>query len=149
MSVQNTDLRFAKPIAIDKRATGTVSGFVDCGIGGINASRALIILDKQAFSGKNGKSVLRVRHATASGMTYASATAFSTALIQSTSTTSAATALAFNIERGGGTGRFLRFLLSNATASAYTGVHALLSENSKVPPSTTGFTSVTHSPNNP
>lgn len=149
MSVNITDLRFAKPIAVDKRATGTVSAVVDCGISGVNASRAFVILDKQAFSGKSGKSVLRVRHASASGVTYASATAFSTALIQSTATTSTATALAFNIDRCGGTGRFLRFLLSNATASAYTGVHVLLTENAKVPPTTTGFTSVTHSPSAP
>ena len=149
MSVQNTDLRFAKPIDTIRRSTGTVSGFVDCGIGGINASRALVILDKNVFTGKGSKCVLRVRHTTASGTAYASSTDFSTALIKSTTTDSTTTALAFNIERSGGTGRFLRFLLSTATASSCAGVNVLLSENSKVPPSTTGFTSVTHSPNNP
>ena len=149
MSVNITDLRFVKPIAVDKRSAAGVSAVVDCGISGVNAGRAFVILDKQAFSGKNGKSILRVRHASASGVTYASATAFSTALIASTATASTATALAFNIDRGGGTGRFLRILLSNATASGFTGVHVLLTENAKVPPTTTGFTSVTHSPSAP
>lgn len=149
MSVANTDLRYAKPITIDKRSAAGVSGVVDCGIDGINASRAFVILDKQAFSGKAGKSIIRIRHAAASGVTYASATAFSTALIASTATTSLARALAFNIDRGGGTGRFLRIVLSNVTASGFAGVNVILSENSKVPPTTTGFTSITHFPPNP
>jgi hypothetical protein len=148
MSVAITDLRFATPIGHARRAAGTVSGTLDCGINGVNASRAFIILNKAALSTQSSKAVLSVRHATASNTSWATSTAFSPALVQSTTTASTATALAFNIERAG-VGRFLRFLLSGVSASTTMGVLALLSENSKVPPTTTGFTSITHIPNNP
>lgn len=149
MSVNITDLRFATPIEFARRAAGVVSGFVDCGKDGVNAGRAFVILNKAALAGQSAKAVLRVRHTTASGTAYASSTAFSPALIQSTVTSAATTSLAFNIDRSGGTGRFLRFLLSGVSASTTMGVIALLTENSKVPPTTTGFTSITHSPANP
>jgi hypothetical protein len=148
MSVAITDLRFANPIAVARRGAGGVSGFVDCGINGVNASRAFIILNKHPLASQSAKAIIRVRHATASGTAFTAATEFSPALVQSTTTNSTATALAFNIERAG-VGRFLRVVISGVSASTLCGVIALLTENSKVPPTTTGFTSITHNPNNP
>jgi len=149
MANHNEDLRFAKPILTDKRSTGGVSGVIDCEFGGFNYGAVLLISDKQAFSGKNSKIVIRARHCTASGVTYASATAFATPIIVSGTTGSATAAFAINIARSGGTGRFLRVVQSTVTASSNTGVIAQLSRGSRVPPSSSGFASVTYSPPGP
>ncbi len=149
MAVNAQDLRYVKPIASAKRSTGVVSGVIDCGISGVNAHRLTLICDKTAFAGKVGKCTLSARHAAASGVTYASATAFNTAATVTTASTASADLTAIFIDRGNGTGRFVRVLLSSITASSDAGVVALLSENAVVPPTTTGFSSVKQVPAGP
>lgn len=132
------DIKIGVPIAHDARSTGVLSGTFDT----YGASRVIAYVVKTAFSGKNSKQVLRIRHANTAA-TYTSATAFSTPVIASGSTSSGAQVLGpFTVDMQG-KGRYLVFLLSNVTASAKTGVIALGMQNEVVPPALTGFTSVT------
>jgi hypothetical protein len=146
MANNNQDLRFVRPIVTDKRATGVVSGFIDCGFGGANYGSVLIVADKNAFTNKSSKLVLTARHATASGVTFASATAFNTAAVASGATNSTTAAFAININRSGGTGRFIRVKLSSVTASTNAGVIGILSRGTAIPPETTGFSTVSFVP---
>jgi len=146
MANNNQDLRFVRPIATERRSTGGVSGVIDCGFGGANYGSVILICDKNTFATKGSKVVFRARHTTASNTTYANSTAFSTALIASGSTDSATESLVFNITRSGGTGRFIRVVVSAVTASANVGVIGLLSRGTAVPPATTGFTAITFQP---
>ncbi len=141
----NQDLKWVKGTVSDRRSTGTLSGVIRMG----DYKRCLLVADKQAFATKSSKIVLRARCATTSGMTYASAanvTPFT--LINSGATNSTSDAFAFNIDIAGG-GPFVRYLLSTVTASASCGVFGQLSEGTVVPPSTTGFSSITFQPTSP
>lgn len=149
MANHNEDLRFVRPITTERRSAGVVSGVIDCEFGGFNYGACLLICDKNAFATKSSKMVLRARHTTASNTTYANSTAFNTAIVVSGATNSTTEALAVNIARSGGTGRFIRVLLSGVTASTNCGVIAQLSRGSRVPPSSSGFASVTYSPPGP
>jgi len=146
MATKIQDLRWVKAIDCTKRATGTVSAVVDMGYGGNNFDDVLVVCNKSAFSSKGSKMVIRARHTTASGTLYASSTAFNTALAASGATGSAAELVGLLIHRSGGTGRFLRLLLSSATASSQAGVDVLLTGSDRILPPTTGFASITYSP---
>lgn len=144
--IPNQDLRWSLPTTYAARSTGVLSGFVDCTPSGINYDRIRLVAQKSAFSGKNSKLVLRARHATASGVTFASATAFSSNAIVSGTTTSGAQAISLNISREGGTGRFVRYTLSTITASANAGVIAMLTEGDTIPQSNDSFAAVVQVP---
>lgn len=141
----NQDLKWVTGTAHDRRSTGTLSGVIRMG----DYKRCLLVANKGTFASKGSKIIIRARAATASGMTYASASSVTPyTLIASGTTGSATEQIAFNIDNAGG-GPFVRYLLSTATASANVGVFALLSEGTVVPPSTTGFASITFSPTSP
>lgn len=145
MAVKIEDLKYVLGTAHDGRSTGVVSGVIDC----TGADRCTLILKKTAFTSKGSRLALKARHATSSSITYASATAFSTAIaVGDAAAGSAASIHKVDIDMRG-LGPFVRYTLSTITASAKAGVDAFLTENDAVPPASTGFTSVTSSPVNP
>lgn len=133
------DIKVAQPIPVVRRAAGVVSGTFDT----LGCTQVVAWVVKGVLSGQSSKQVLRVGHAETAA-TFASATAFSTAVIASGATASAATQnlgpFCFDMQ---GAGRYLVFKLSNITASACGGVIAVGIANELVPPTSTGFTSVT------
>lgn len=132
-----------------QRAVGGVSGTVDCR----DYQRARIVLSKFARSGQGGKVIFRVRHAT-STLTYANATAFSSAAILSTATASTGASIAFDIDMAG-VGPYLRWVASSVTASTSYTVFAELTRGVANPTvgrdlvATSGFTTVRTVPVSP
>jgi len=143
MAVHIEDMSRATPLACINRAVIGASGVVDM----LGYGRAFVIVQKEARAGQNGKVVARIAHATASGVTYASATAI-TGGILSTVATAIAEYDCFNVDWTG-KGRFLRVRASAVTASTTHGVSVLRVEGTKIPPSSTGFTQYKNLPNNP
>lgn len=141
MAFQDEDFKIVSVITSAKRSTGVVSGSVTT----LGFDRATIFMVKNAFSGKNSKVDFNVAHGTSSISTYASGTALSSA---DGTTTSAGQ---INIWTGDlrGLGPKLLVTLSSITASADAGVFAYLSRNDRIPPASTGFTTVTYYPANP
>lgn len=133
------DIKVGQPIIVARRAAGVVSGTFDT----LGSSRVIAWVAKGALGGQSSKQVLRVAHAETAA-TFASATAFNTAVIASSVTASAATANQgpFTFDMAG-KGRYLVFKLSNISASACAGVIAVGIDNEVAPPPSTGFASVT------
>jgi hypothetical protein len=125
------DIKTATPIKIN-RVAGVSSGTVDT----LGAHKALIRFVKGPAT---TKAIWRVGHTSASTTLYASATQFSTPIIVS-SVTSGQTAYEIDLT---GCKRHLRVRQSMVTTSAAAGVIVDLVYNREIPPTSTGFVSVT------
>lgn len=143
MAIHIQDMSRATALGCINRVVGGSSGAVDM----LGYGRALVIVQKEARAGQNGKVVARVAHATTSAITYASATAI-TGGILSTVATAIAEYDCFDIDWTG-KGRWLRVRTSAVTASTTHGVSVLRVEGTRIPPSSTGFTQYKNLPNNP
>ena len=149
MSVKASDIKIGHPIACIKRsASTTISGTFDA-----SGASQVVVGILRGVNNVDSTQVLRIRYASATGTDYASATAFSTAVIASSTTADSTTTVLgpFTIDMSG-KGPHLIFLLSNKTQSASTGVVAIGVQNESVAPDSTGFTAVTGvatAPNNP
>lgn len=136
---KSQDLKFVLGTNNVSRATGVISGTIDCR----GADTCVLMLDKPIHNAAGALS-FTVRHA-ASTNTFASATAFSTAVSISQTATSAAKTHILDVDMRG-VGPYLVYKLSTITASAKAGVYGLLMDNESVPPNSTGFTSITYRP---
>lgn len=141
MPFQDEDFRIVPIISHARRSTGVLSGSVDC----VGFDRVRIVMNKQAFSGKNSKIDINVAHGASSVTTYASGTALSSA----DGTTTSAAQINCWVGDIRGLGPKILVTQSTITASGDSGVFAILSRSDAIPPSTTGFTTVTQYPNNP
>lgn len=133
--------------AIKRTASSVASGAFDA----FGCSEVAITVLRGVLN-VNAKQVLRVRHASASTADYASATAFSTPLIASSTAGSSTAALGPMRIDMSGKGRYLICLLSNVTQSANTGVLAIGMGNERTASTQASFVSlngVTSAPNNP
>jgi len=145
---RTADIKIGHVIPAQKRTASSVaSGAFDafgCSEVAIGVLRGVLNVD--------AKQVLRVRHASASTTDYASATAFSTPLIASSTADSTTTVLGPMRIDMSGKGRYLICLLSNVTQSANTGVIAIGMGNERSASTQASFTSltgVTNAPDNP
>lgn len=137
------------------RATGTLS----TATGNLNINRtgyreALIVLTREAFAGKSSRGMLQIRHTsvgTLSGTTFASATAFGTALTLSNTTAAASTQKVGYLVDLTEAGAWLVMKLSTASASGCIGVDVFLTEGLSMPVATaaTNFATLKKYPNNP
>jgi len=149
MSVRASDIKIGHPIGCIKRSVNTtISGTFDA-----SGCSQVVVGILRGVNNVDSLQVLRIRYASASSTDYASATAFSTALIASSTAADSTSAVLgpFMIDMSG-KGPHLIFLLSNKTQSASTGVIAMGLQNESVAPDSTGFTAVTGvatAPNNP
>lgn len=149
MSNKSADIKIGAPISVITRAVNTTaSGEFDA----LGCGEVLAFCPKGTLNVKS-KQIIRIRHSSATGTDYASATAFGTALIASSTASGSANVLQgpFRIDMAG-KGRYLNFLLSNTIQSSRSGVICFGMVNEKITPSTTGFTSITGTttaPNNP
>lgn len=127
------------PIKVTKRATGTVSGTADLMTTGYLAHTAVV---RFVHDGSASKAVWRAGHVSASTTTYASATAFGTAIAMS-SVTSGQYGYIINCV---GAKRYIRIKQSTATSSGGHGAIVDLFYHRVVPSGTSqnqGFTAVT------
>lgn len=144
----HANMGWLTPIPPANVATGTLSATVDCR----GYDRCRVWAQRVKFGTRQPKMVFRVRYCTSTN-TFASGTAFSTALGVSAAALSTTVARGFDIDMTG-VGPYLTVLLSTATASGATGVLAI-PYNSKYNPTGTsttgiaGFTSLTYSPAQP
>lgn len=143
-----TNSAWLVPIPPANAATGTQSATVDCR----GYDRVRVWGQRVKFGTRQPKMVFRVRYC-ASTNTFASGTAFSTALGVSAAALSTTIARGFDIDLQG-VGPYLTVLLSTATASGALGVFAIPYSGKYNPTgsSTTGisgFTSLTFSPAQP
>ena len=148
MSIKVSDIKIGHPIACLKRTSKSVpSGTFDA----TGCSQVCVGI-LRGVNASDSTQVLRIRYSSASTTDYASSTAFGTALIASTNTDSLTTVHGPFIIDMSGKGPHLNFLLSAKLQSANTGVIAIGMQNTRVAPSSTGFTAVTGvttAPNNP
>jgi hypothetical protein len=149
MSIKISDVKIGHAIPCIKRLSGTtISGTFDA----TGCSQVLVGI-LRGVNNVDARQVLRIRYSSAATTDYASATAFSTAVIASATTSDSTTTVLgpFLLDMSG-KGPHLNFLLSNKLQSANTGVLCVGMQNEKVAPASTGFTAVTGvatAPNNP
>lgn len=149
MSNKSADVKVGHPIGTIKRSVNTTaSGEFDA----LGCNDVLVYVARGVNNVKS-KQILRIRHSSATGTDYASATAMGTAVIGSSTASGSTSAILgpFRIDMSG-KGRYLNFLLSNTIQSAFAGVIVNGMTNEKIAPSSTGFTAVTGvatAPNNP
>jgi hypothetical protein len=126
------DLKLLTPILVNRRAGG-LSAVVNTA--GAQQARIRCI-----HGPATTKIIYRVRHATASGITYASATAFDPPIILSSVTSGTRAVELTELHK---VGPFLRVVQSSVTTSAVGGTEVDLVANRAVPPASRGFLSVT------
>lgn len=146
-----TNMAWAVPMVPIQRVATTASATQDCR--GYDRVRIWAQkLNTSATGNKNPKIIFRVKHCTSTN-TFASGTAFATALALSSAAASTTRALGFDIDMAGA-GGYLTMLLSHATGSGISGVFCQ-PYNSKVNPTGTsttgisGFQYLTYSPAQP
>lgn len=126
-----SDIKYISALVAKKRTATGASATVDT----LGAHTVLLRL---VHDDSTVNTICRVRHASASTTLYASATAFSTVLVQSMATSGQK---AFHIPLTG-VKRYIRVLVSNVTTCAVNGVFGDLMYNRAVPPATNqGFVS--------